>query len=56
MQNYATWTQTALSLTLKQNIFMRILLMMRMDKDLTHQIMSVSDHCLLEKTNKLLLL
>ena len=55
MQNYDTSIQTALSLILKRKIFMRILLMMLM-KDLTHQIVSAIDHCLLEKTKKLLVL
>ena len=47
-QDNAKLCYAVLSLILKQKISMKILLMM-LKKDLGHQIMSVIDHCLLEK-------
>ena len=54
-QHCIMWTQTALLFILKLNIFIKMLQMM-LKKDLTHQIMKSTDHCLLEKTKELLVL
>ena len=51
MQNYATWMQSALLFILKLNVFMKILLMM-LKKNLMHNIMKSTDHCLQETTKK----
>ena len=53
MQNYATRIQTVLSLTLKQKMSIKILLMM-LKKDLIHQTMKSIDHYLKEGIKKLL--
>ena len=58
MQNYVTWTLTALLSILKPKMFMKILQMM-LKKDFIHQIMklnaiSLIDHCLLKKNKKVI--
>ena len=53
MQNYVTWIQIVVLLISKLKISMKILLTM-LKNDLIHQIMKLLDHCLQEKTKKLL--
>ena len=53
MQNYAARIQTVLSLTLKQKMSIKILLMM-LKKDFIHQTMKSIDHYLKEGIKKLL--
>ena len=47
MQNYVAWIHTALLFILKLEIYMKILQMM-LKKDLIHQTMKSTDHCLQE--------